>query len=184
VIFSVAIGMIAISSPGVMANTAVPKPKTVRGSAVITGTGGSIVDGACSAADTYAEICPSGTCECFEIADAKVAGMLYGKGTAKVIATIDLDDALSSTAPTCLPVYGEVILNTSGKKAATETINFQGAFCAPASVGGKGAVGAAWEIIDSTNNEFGLGTVTGQGVHEGTGIDITLTGTATITPAR
>jgi hypothetical protein len=181
-IFGAAIGMIAMLSAGVMAETAVPKPKTIKGSAVIIGTGGIIADGACITANTYAEICPSGTCECFTITDAKVSGRLYGKGTADVFATIDLGNGLSGTPPTCLPVYGAVILNTSGKKAATETVNFQGAFCAPASVNGKGSVGAAWQIVESTNNESGLGTVTGQGVHEGGGIDITLTGTATITP--
>jgi len=173
-ILSLAIGMIAMSSTGVMA-------KTFKGSATITGTGGSTVDGACSAPDDYAEICPSGTCKCFTITGAKVTGKLFGKGTADVVATIDVGDALSNTAPTCLPAYGEVILNTSGKKAATETINFQGAFCQPASVNAKGSVGAAWQIIDSTNDESGLGTVAGRGVEEGNDIDVILAGTTTIT---
>ncbi len=180
-ILGLAAGMIAMSSAGVMAKT--PKPKTIKGSAVVSGIGGSIAGGACGGdADLYAQICPSGKCECFTISDAKVSGKLYGKGTAEVFATIDLNDGLSSTPPTCLPVFGEVILNTSGKIAATETINFQGAFCAPETVNGKGSVGAAWQIIDSTNGESGVGTVAGQGVHEGGGIDITLTGTTTFTP--
>jgi hypothetical protein len=180
--FGLAIDMIAMPSSRVMAKAAA-KAKTLKGSAVIEGTGGKTVPGACASTDDpYAEICPSGNCECFTITDAKVEGRLYGKGNADVFASIDEGDPLSDTPPTCLPVYGEVILNTRGKKAATETINFQGAFCAPESATSKGSVGAAWEIVDTTNDESGLGTVTGRGVHEGSNFDITLTGTATITP--
>jgi hypothetical protein len=137
-IFGIAIGMIAMSSSRLTA-----KAKTVNGSALIEGASGNTVPGArASIDDPYAKICPSGDCECFTITDAKVEGRLYGKGNADVFATIDEGDPLSGTPPTCLPVYGEVILNTSGKKA-TETINFQGAFCAPESATGKGSVGAA-----------------------------------------
>ncbi len=182
--FGLAIDMIAMPSSRVMAKAAA-KAKTLKGSAVIEGTGGKTVPGACASTDDpYAEICPSGNCECFTITDAKVEGRLYGKGNADVFASIDEGDPLSDTPPTCLPVYGEVILNTRGKKAATETINFQGAFCAPQSATSKGSVGADWEIVDTTNDEFGLGTVTGKALKRAPTLTSPLPGQPRLRPRR
>jgi hypothetical protein len=184
--YGLAIGMIAMLSAQVMAKTVGSKPKTVTGSAVVTGSSGEIVPGACtSTTDAYADICPSGTCECFTIADAKLSGKLFGSGSADVTATIDLGDALlaSASPETCLPTFGDAVLTLSDKAADTETINFLGALCAPATVKGKASAGGAWQIIDSTNNESGLGTVTGEGIIGNTGdINITLSGSATTTP--
>ncbi|HKV53890.1 MAG TPA: hypothetical protein VJN94_04540 [Candidatus Binataceae bacterium] len=182
----VAAGMVALFSSQAMAKPkGPPGPKTVTGSVSITGTGGSLAL-ARDCTEGYSHQCPSDeagvTCECFSIIGAKVTGK-FGKGSADVFATLDLDDTLAHTpslSQTCIPVYGQALLNLS---SAIETINFQGEFCGPATVKGKASVGGGWQIVDSTDNASGLGTVTGSGlIAGGSGVNLNLSGSVTFSP--
>lgn len=174
-VFGLAISMVAMFSPQAMAKKA-PQPEKLTGSVTVTGSTGSLLAGECTTG--YSDQCPSGTCECFTITDAKLTGKL-GKGSADVFATLDLGDALADAPPTCTPVYGETILTLKGQ---TETIDFQGAFCGAETVKGKASASGGWQIVESTDSASGLGTVSGQGVIGGTEINLTLTGTVTLTP--
>jgi hypothetical protein len=181
---AIALSVAMVLSTGTAATAAKtpkpPKAKTLSGTATITGTGGAIAPLVCTASG-YADQCPSGTCSCFTITGAKEAGKLLGSASVDLAVTIDSGDALSTATLTCSPVYGQAIVTLTGKSAGVETINFQGAFCG-APVKGKALAGGAWQIFQSTNGESGLGTVTGQGVISTSGIDLTLSGSATITP--
>ncbi len=135
-VLGLALGMVTMFSVQAMA-------KTITGSATVTGSGGCTSPGECTVG--YSQQCPSGNCECFEITGAKVAGSLLGgdKGTGDADVTLDDGDALSTSPPLCSPAYGEIVLHLTGKLPGTLTINFQGTFCLPASLKGKGSAAGA-----------------------------------------
>jgi len=179
-VLGLALGMVTMFSMQAMAKT--PRPIIISGSATITGSGGSTSPGECTSG--YSHQCPSGACECFEITGAKVKGTLLGgdSGTGDADVTLDDGDALSTSPPLCSPAYGVAVLHLTGRLPGTETINFQGTFCLPASPNGKGSAGGAWEIFSSTINASGLGTASGQGIVDGTSVNLTLKGSITVTP--
>jgi hypothetical protein len=86
---------------------------------------GSPATGPCS--DTYANVCPSGTCICQEY-QGKLSGHFggrSGRGSAQLSLTVD-DGLITSSPDGCRPVFGVANISTP---IGSATINVTGAFC-------------------------------------------------------
>jgi hypothetical protein len=155
----------------VQVNAAGPVTKTL--SATVSGTTSLPVAGACSDPNPpgYSNQCAEGPCFCYTATAAggnaaKVSGGLAGKGTADVYVTADTGNVVPTTGLPhyCDPIYGQMELTTTFKKAAqAETISLLATSCHhPAGQKGKpDTTTGGFGIESATNGAVGWGTFSG-----------------------
>lgn len=158
----------------------------ITGALTTVTSGVNPTTGACSSANQYDEICPSGNCSCEAIGDpatgAAAAGNLLGKGTVGVSLTLDDQIGTESEGTTppvgCQPVFGRLVtagtgLSTTlgqGKNAqpVDDVLNISATYCPGVLARGKSTLNGGFGIAASTVGSgaaavsySGSGTLTG-----------------------